>query len=142
MAFLTDTDYKTLITADDLDIVMQSDTDAREMAEAMAQQQMTGYLNQRYDCEAIFVESTQEDGDARNKLIIMYMIDIALFHMHSQLPNRMGLETRRIRYEDAIKWLSDVAKGLITPDLPAPGEEDTDPLSCNWGSQERQTYDW
>lgn len=141
MAFLQDSDYKTLITEDDLDIVMQSDSSTRQMAESMAEQQMRGYLNQRYDCEAIFAEVTDQE-DSRNKMIVMYMVDIALFHMHSQLPNRMGLETRRVRYEDAIKWLRDVANGLITPELPVPGADDPDPLSCNWGSLPKQKYDW
>jgi len=138
MAFLTEDDYKTLITPDDLDIVDQSDSAARSLAETMAQDQMTGYLNQRFDCDAIF-SATEQD---RSSEIIMRMMDIALYHMHSQLPGRMGLENRRLRYEDALKWLSEVAKGNITPVLPSPAADQADPLPCNWGSQTRQKYDW
>ncbi|MCX6277676.1 MAG: DUF1320 family protein [Bacteroidetes bacterium] len=139
MAFLTDSDYKSLICNEDLDIVIQSDIDTKTKAELMGIEQMTGYLNQRFDCEAIF---TAENGD-RNHLVVMFLVDIVLYHLYSSLPNRLGLEQRRIRYEDALKWLKDVANGLITPPLPTPDlTVATDPLPSNWGCETRKNYSW
>lgn len=139
MAFLTDSDYKSLICDEDLDIVIQSDIDVRAKAELMGIEQMKGYLNQRFDTTAIFAAT----GDDRNHLVVMYLVDIALYHLYSNLPNRLGLEQRRTRYEDALKWLKDVSNGLVTPPLPTPDLTiASDPLSCNYGSEPRRNYSW
>jgi len=138
MAFLQDSDYKPVITTDDLDTIMQSDSSIRTSAEDMAKEQMIGYLSGLYDTDAIFAEAGQY-SDTRNKMIVMCMVDIAVYHMHSQLPEKMGLEVRRTRYEDALKWLKAVANGDISPDLPA---ADPEPDTTNWGSETRQKYDW
>lgn len=139
MAFLTDDDYKSLICDDDLDVVIQSDGATRDKAELMGIEQMKGFLNQRFDTEAIF----SAQGDQRNHLVVMYLVDICLYHLYSNLPNRLGLEQRRTRYEDALKWLRDVANGLITPPLPTPDPATSaDPLPCNWGSGKQNQYSW
>ena len=53
----------------------------------------------------------------------MYTADIALYNMIASLPNRMGYETRKERYERAIKWLEGVQAGKIVPDLPIATDE-------------------
>jgi len=65
-------------------------------------------------------------GDNRNQQIVMYLIDITLYHLHSRINPRNVPELRAIRYDGmnalqtggAIGWLKKVASGDITADLP------------------------
>lgn len=64
--------------------------------------------------------------DDRNKQIVMYLIDITLFHLHSSINPRNIPELRRQRYNGddpketggAIGWLKNVNKGMLNPNLP------------------------
>ena len=58
----------------------------------------------KYDCAALFAA----EGDERNRLVVMYCCDIALYHMAASLPQKMGMEIRKERYERAVKWLEGV----------------------------------
>ena len=69
------------------------------------------------------------EGNLRNRQIVMYTADIALYNMTASLPNRMGYETRQERYERAIKWLEGVQAGKIVPDLPILTDEIGNELS-------------
>lgn len=58
-------------------------------------------------------------GDNRNTQLVMYMVDIALYHIHSRIsPNNIP-ELRFTRYSDAKVWLDNVAKEeKIVADIP------------------------
>lgn len=64
-------------------------------------------------------------GDNRNQQIVMYLIDMTLYHLHSRINPRNVPELRMIRYDGnnptqnggAIGWLKRVASGDITADL-------------------------
>lgn len=56
-------------------------------------------------------------GDNRNQQIILYFIDIALYHLHSRIAPRNIPELRFDRYECAIKWLKSAGNGDVTADL-------------------------
>ena len=139
--FLDDDDYKVMVGEKSLDIIQQSDPGNREKAEKMAIEEVSGYLRSRYNANAVFSAT----GDERNDLIIMYTCDVALYHMVSWLPNRMGYEIREIRYKRAIEWLESVQTGKVMPNLPTPigenGEEDAyNPI--RFGSLPPNTYTW
>lgn len=57
-------------------------------------------------------------GDNRNALIVMYAIDILLYHIHSRLAGYQVPEIRIIRYEAALKWVQMAGNGKIVADLP------------------------
>lgn len=65
-------------------------------------------------------------GDNRNALLVTFMIDISLYHLHSRINPRNIPELRMIRYDGngqnqtggAIGWLKRVASGDINADLP------------------------
>lgn len=65
-------------------------------------------------------------GDNRNQQILMYMIDITLYHLHSRLNPRNIPELRMIRYDGngphqgggAIGWCKRVACGEVNATLP------------------------
>ena len=111
---MQDFDYRVVIGEKACEVVSQADFVNRSNAEKEAREEISGYLRPKYDVDAIF----SAEGDARNSLIVMYMCDIALYHMSASLPGRMNMDIRRERYDRAIEWLKNVAAGKIVPDLP------------------------
>lgn len=57
-------------------------------------------------------------GDTRDQQMILYIIDIILYHIHSRIAPRNIPDLRVKRYDDAIKWLRMAANGDVTPALP------------------------
>jgi len=57
-------------------------------------------------------------GDNRNQQIVLYAVDITLYHIHSRISQRQVPDLRVTRYNQAIDWLKMVAKGDITANLP------------------------
>ncbi len=96
--FITDEDYRVVIGEAALKTVSQTSAENRANAESEAQEEISSYLRPVYDCKAVFAA----DGFSRNKLIVMYMCDIALYHMTASLPQKMGSEIRKERYERAV----------------------------------------
>ena len=117
--FITDEDYRVVIGDAALKVVSQASAEVRSNSELEAIEEISSYLRPVYDCAAIF---SAEGGD-RNRLIVMYTADIALYHMIASQPQKMGSEIRRERYERAVKWLEGVQSGKIVPDLPLVEDE-------------------
>lgn len=57
-------------------------------------------------------------GDNRSQQLVMYMVDIVLFHLHSRIAPRNIPQLRYDRYRNAKQWLKDAANAIITADLP------------------------
>ena len=119
MPFLIDTDYEVQIRNWVKQIITQYKTDVLHQAELAAQAEMESYLRQRYDVAQIF---SATEGN-RNALIILYMVDIALYHLHSNISSDNVPEIRVIRYNSAKDWLKSVSKGDISPDFPEKTDE-------------------
>jgi len=115
MSFITEDDYKLQIRDYELDEVTGYTEAIRLSSELAAQAEMESYLRDRYDVADIFSKT----GDDRNKLIVMYLIDISLYHLFAAITPRNVPQVRYDRYTAAINWLKAVAKGNINPDLPA-----------------------
>lgn len=87
-------------------------------------------------------------GDNRNQQIVMYMIDIALYHLHSRINPRNIPEVRMIRYDGAnafqsggaIGWLKKVASGDVTAALPSITPQQG--VSIRWGSNTKNTNNY
>ena len=118
--FITDQDYKVVIGDQALKVVSQVSEDNKANAEREAIEDISGYLRPKYDTEAVFSAT----GDLRNRLIVMYTCDIALYHMAASSPQKMGMDIRKERYERAIKWREGVQAGKIVPQLPLAVDED------------------
>jgi hypothetical protein len=56
--------------------------------------------------------------DNRDAQMVMMIIDVALFHLHSRIAPRNIPELRVKRYEAAVEWFRMCAEGKITPALP------------------------
>lgn len=57
-------------------------------------------------------------GDNRCQQLVTYLIDIALYHMHSAIAPANVPDLRQKRYDDAVQWLNRAAKGVVTASLP------------------------
>lgn len=119
MPFLTETDYEVQIRNWIKQIIIQRKEDVRHQAELASQAEMESYLRQRYNVAQIFSAT----GENRNALIILYMVDIVIYHLHSNTAGDVIPELRIIRYNAAKDWLKAVAKGDISPDLPEKPDE-------------------
>lgn len=138
--FITKEDYKVVVGDAAFKVITQADDESRENAETEAIEEISGYLRPTYDTDAIF----SAEGEDRNRLIIMYTCDIALYHMAASIPQKMGMEIRKERYERAIKWLEGVQAGKIVPDLPAAVDEDGEPtgISLVYGCEPKLRHNW
>lgn len=137
--FINDEDYKVVIGDAALKVVSQASKENRDNAEFEAIEEISGYLRPVYDCNAIF----SAEGKARNRLIVMYTADIALYHLAASLPQKMGMEIRKERYDRAIKWLEGVRAGKIIPDLPLMEEADsTAAFGTVYHSEPRLHHNW
>lgn len=138
--FITDEDYRVVIGEQAFKVVSQFNAENRSNAETEAVEEMAGYLRPKYDTERVFSAS----GTERNRLVVMYACDIAIYHMAASTPQKMGMEIRRERYERAVRWLEGVQAGKIVPDLPlaVDGNGDAAGLPMKHGSQKKQRYNW
>ena len=138
--FITDQDYKIVIGDQALKVISQVSHENRTNAEKEAVEEISGYLRPKYDTEAIFFEQ----GADRNRLIVMYACDIALYHMAASMPQKMGIDIRRERYERAVKWLEGVQAGKIVPDLPLATDENGNPVGFPmvYGCQKKLRHNW
>ncbi len=136
--FVTNEDYSVVVGEDALKVISRASAENRANAELEAVEEISGYLRPVYDCKAVFSAT----GDDRNRLIVMYTADIALYHMVASLPQKMGIEIRKERYERAIEWLEGVQSGKIVPDLPL--VEDDGPVSNSiiYHSAPKLRHDW
>lgn len=133
MAFLTNEDYSVLIREEIQEVLAESEfNDVNEVqklskAEDMAIAQVKNYLFGRFDTDKIFVDAGA-DPDTRNPHVVMTTIDCALYHLYTSIAPNLMPEHRENRYQDALNWLRDVAKGDINADLPRKTDEDGDEI--------------
>lgn len=111
--FLIQNDYLAQIQPE-IRQAIASDPSIWSASELQAEEEITGYLRNRYDVVEVFNNA----GADRNQRIVMLMVDIVLYHIHSRIAPRNIPEIREVRYEQAIEWLRAVNKGSIMPDLP------------------------
>lgn len=138
--FITEEDYKVVVGEAAFKTIAQADEANRLMAEEEAMEEIACYLRPKYDCESIFAA----EGNERNRQIVMYACDIALYHMVSSMPQKMGSEIRKERYDRAIKWLEGVQAGKVIPALPL-ANDDTDTNTGTgiiYSSQPQLRHNW
>lgn len=115
--FISLSDYDASIHRDILYALLRKDTPAYdpqiiEVCEDRAVAEMRSYLNKAYDCDAIF----SARGAERHALILMFAVDIAVFHIFCQHNPYKIAKIRQDRYDRAIEWLKGVMAGDITID--------------------------
>lgn len=120
MPFINKQDYFKQIKEEVFDQVTDDSTQIRLDAELAGQAEVESYLRDRFDVANIF----NKTGEQRHPLILLYLIDIVLYHIHSRINPINIPDIRQVRYDNAIEWLKKVAKGEISPDLPIKEDEE------------------
>ena len=115
--FIAITDYDASIHREIIDALLRQgtadyDPQIIEICEDRAVAEMRSYLNKKYDCNAIFAA----EGQDRHPLILMFALDISIFHIFVQHNPYKIAKIRQDRYDRAIEWLKGVMKGDVTID--------------------------
>lgn len=110
--FVNIEDYDASVHREILDALVRDDEALVEICEDRAIEEMRSYLSKRYDCDAIF----SAEGKDRNQLILMMVIDIAVYHIFCiHNPQKLS-QVRKDRYERAVEWMKAVANEDISID--------------------------
>ncbi len=110
-------DYDAGIHREILDALLRSgsadyDPQVVEICEDCAVAEMRSYMNKTYDCDAIF----SARGKDRHPLVLMFALDIAIYHIFCQHnPYKMS-KIRQDRYDRAVEWLKGIMAGDVTVD--------------------------
>lgn len=108
-------DYDASIHREILNALLRADADTYdpqiiEICEDRAIAEMRGYIGKSYDCEAIF----NARGADRHPLILMFALDIAIYHIFCQHNPYKISKVREERYKRAVEWLKGVMRGDVT----------------------------
>lgn len=124
--FIDINDYDASIHSEILDALTRKDPLVIEICEERAIAEMRSSLKERYDVDAIF----SARGENRNPLIVMFALDIAIYHIFCiHNPQKLS-QMRKDRYDRAIEWLKAVAKRTISIDgVPTVKESDPEVYS-------------
>lgn len=114
MSFLTPDDYGAQIRTEILALITDGNSTLQAAAEHSAQTEMESYLRGRFDVAKVFGAV----GNDRNAQIVMYLVDVALYHLHSRQNPRNVPTLRQDRYDHVIDWLKMVRKGALSCGLP------------------------
>ena len=110
--FIDIKDYDASLHREILDALVRDDETLVEICEDRAIAEMRGYLSKRYDCNAILSTT----GKKRNQLILMMVIDIAVYHIFCiHNPQKLS-QVRKDRYERAVEWMKAVASEEVSID--------------------------
>ncbi len=127
--FITLQDYDASIHREILDSLLRQgtaeyDPEIIEICEDRAIAEMKSYMNKVYNCDAIFSAT----GKDRHPLILMFVLDITIYHIFCQHNPYKISKIREERYNRAIEWLKGIMKGDITIDgaplFPEENQED------------------
>lgn len=113
MAYLTIQELNTHLHDELVESITRGDWTIAEAAIDAAIAEAKGYLS-RFDCERIF----SAKGSGRNQLLLIFVKDIATWHLINLCNAGTDLQFRQDRYERAIDWLKAVQRGDVSPDLP------------------------
>ena len=134
--FVNIEDYDASVHREILDALVRDDESLVEICEDRAIAEMRCYLSKRYDCDAIFSAS----GPERNQLVLMMVIDIAVYHIFCiHNPQKLS-QIRKDRYERAVEWMRAVADEEISIDgVPLlPEDERADKASLMFKSNRKR----
>ena len=108
--FVILSDYDASVHRDILDALVRDDLSLVEICEDRAIAEARCYLSRRYDCDSIF----NAQGEERHQLILMMVIDIAVYHIFCiHNPQKLS-SVRKARYERAVEWLKAVAREEVS----------------------------
>ncbi len=114
MAFIVENDLNRAMRPEYISEIKRTDEALINHCISAAISEMKTYLRETYDTNTIFALA----GDDRDKLLVTFAVDMAIYNLIELVPVGVDVEQRRLRYKRAIDWLIGVQKGNIMPDLP------------------------
>lgn len=112
--FIELSDYDASVHGDILNSLTRNDASIVEICEDRAIAEMRGYLAGRYDCDKLFAAT----GNDRNQLVLMMLVDIAVYHLFCiHNPVKMS-KIRKDRYDRAVEWMRAVKRGMAIDGAP------------------------
>ncbi len=136
--FIAYDDFKMQIKEDRLEAAIEEDPTILDKAILAAQSEAESYLNNRFDMDT----TMSRVGDARSQVLVMYIVDLAIYHLSSKANPRNVSQLRQDRYDTAIKWLESVNAGKITPpDMVRLTSKEQNSYG-KWGSKRKPSTSW
>ena len=131
--FITTNDYDATIHREILDALLRKEAatyapQVVEICEDRAIAEMRSYLNKTYDCDRIFSATGQD----RHPLILMFAVDMAVYHIFCQHNPYKIAKIRQDRYDRAIEWLKGIMAGDVTVDGAPRLPDDTADGNSRW----------
>lgn len=134
MIYLTINDFKPFIEDIILNQVIQNNPALLDTIELMAIDEIKSYLETRFNTNDIFSKT----GNNRHSIVVMLLVDIVLYHLHSRVAPRNISQIRTERYNQAIDYLKNAALGTIQPPLPLKLDTNNNPDDrFKWGSNDK-----
>lgn len=134
--FLTEQDYDASVHREILEAVTREDAALIKICEDRAVKDMRNYLHLHYDCDRIFAAQ----GDDRDPMLVMFCVDITVYHLFSMHNPRNMSKIREDRYNRAIEWLKAVGRGNLSAEgLPERAEKDENVPYLITGERVRST---
>lgn len=131
--FLTINELNTHLYGENIDVITRDDETIVTAAIDGAVAEAKGYLGD-YNTDSIFSAS----GTARNALLLIFVKDIAVWHLINLSNPGVDFDLREKRYDAAIAWLKGVQKGNVTPDLPRIDISTDNPGIVTFGSNAKR----
>ena len=118
--FIEKNDYPQSIRTEILNALTRDDDAVLDIIEDRNITLMKGYLEGRYDAEAIFAGR----GSERNRLVVSILLDLVVYDVFSiHNPQKLSA-VRKDRYDRAIEWLKAAQKGnIVINGAPRPANE-------------------
>lgn len=112
--FLTQADFEKVVKADNLVKILGDNATLLSDMILTAVAEANSYLAGRYDMAVAFAA----EGAERNYILVLRVVDMAVYHLHAAIDPRNVNDLRRDRYAEALSWLKGLSKGDYTIDLP------------------------
>ncbi len=112
--FIDKTDLPTVIYNYQLEEITEGDDSIITQNCAAAIEEVRSYLSNSYDCDLIFAAT----GIDRNPLLLEFAKNMALWYIIRLSNVDIIYNQAKERYDRAIKWLTAVNAGEVSPNLP------------------------
>lgn len=115
--FINIDDYDASVHHEILDALTRDDDAIAEICEDRAISEMKSYMSGRYDVDRLFSMM----GADRHPLVLMFALDITIFHLFCiHNPQKLS-QIRKDRYDRALEWLKSIAAGKIDLSMSSDG---------------------
>lgn len=136
MDFLQQSDYKSFINPQLLNMLLEGDTGKLADAEDMASGYIRSALSARYNLAAEFSRS----GDGRNKTLVRWMLSLSVYYLHNTVADTDIPERVAKNYDDVRKEIEAVASGKMATDLTPIQKDGKIKTRFRWGSSPKRSH--